>query len=124
MSYQNAVGVTPNLPNGTITYRDVQKPSTVELIKTIGEEGAVLLKNTGGLPLKKPQQIAVIGSDAGDNQLGQQSCGAFGDGCPIYNNNGTMSAGFGSGYAFPHNLISPLSAIGVRAEKDGSLVRL
>lgn len=51
----NAVNV-PDLP---IIYRQVQKESTRQLIKKIGEDAAILLKNEGGLPLNKPQRIAV-----------------------------------------------------------------
>lgn len=51
-------------------FRQVQKPSTLKLIKKIGEDGAVLLKNEGGLPLKNPQNIAVLGEDAGPNRAG------------------------------------------------------
>ena len=76
----DAVGVA-----GNITYRNVQRAATLALVKKIGEDGAVLLKNEGGLPLKSPEYIAVLGADAGPNVLGQQSCGPFGDGCPIDN---------------------------------------
>jgi len=76
----NAVDV-PGLP---IIYRNVQKQSTIDLIKKIGEDAAVLLKNVNGaLPLKAPERIAIIGQDAGPNVLGFAACGAFGDGCPI-----------------------------------------
>ena len=37
-------------------YRDVTKPETSKLIRETGEQSATLLKNTGGLPLNKPQR--------------------------------------------------------------------
>lgn len=52
------------------TFKNVQKASTLKLIKKIGEDGAVLLKNNGGLPIKNPSNIAVLGEDAGPNAAG------------------------------------------------------
>ncbi|KAB8217573.1 glycoside hydrolase superfamily [Aspergillus novoparasiticus] len=105
------------------TYRNVQKESTVELIKTISTDGTVLLKNTGGLPLKSPQNIAVIGQDAGPNILGLQGCGELFRNCDVHNNNGTLSLGGGSGYAWPLNLITPLDAIQAAGLEARSLVQ-
>ncbi|KAJ9110449.1 hypothetical protein QFC19_001575 [Naganishia cerealis] len=103
-----------------VEYRLVQKPSTLDLIRKIGEDGAVLLKNEGGLPLKAPARIAVIGNDAGPPARG---CGATGDACPIgSNSNGTLSDAGGSGYSQPLNLIYPLMAIQEQAAKDSSKV--
>ena len=59
---------------GNITYRNVQKKSTLELLKKIGEDSAVLLSNKGGLPLKSPQRIAILGSDAGPGEHDQAAC--------------------------------------------------
>ena len=115
----NAVGI----PNAPIVYKNVQQQSTIDIIKQIGEEGAVLLQNKGGLPLKAPQQIAIIGTGAGPNVLGYQACGSDGDGCPIDNNNGTFSIGLGSGFSQPQNLITPLTTITMRALQDRSLVQ-
>ncbi|KAI5455462.1 hypothetical protein NCC49_000272 [Naganishia albida] len=109
-------GSTPQ----AVTYRLVQKQSTVDLVRKIAEDGAVLLKNEGSLPLKAPPRIAIIGNDAGPPARG---CGATGDACPIGSNwNGTLSDAGGSGYAEPNNLIDPLSAIQHRAAKDLSKV--
>lgn len=105
------------------TYRNVQKPATVDLIRKISADGTVLLKNTGSLPLRKPQTIAVIGQDAGPNLLGTQGCGKLFRDCDITNNNGTLSLGGGSGYAWPKNLVTPLEAIQAKALEAGSLVQ-
>ena len=141
-----------SVPTIETIYRNVQKQSTIDLIKKIGEDSAVLLKNTGGLPLQNPQKITIIGQDAGPNVLGFNACGAFGDACPIYvrssfssflspflspfplraqthlrlplqNNNGTNSLALGSGYSQPQNLITPLCAIQDRALRTRALVQ-
>jgi beta-glucosidase len=117
----NSVGIA-NWPVPA-TYRNVQQESTVELIRKISADGTILLKNTGGLPLKAPQNIAVIGQDAGPNVLGLQGCGKLFRDCGILNNNGTLSMGGGSGYAWPQNLITPLEAIQTKALDSRSLVQ-
>ncbi|KAJ9107455.1 hypothetical protein QFC21_000908 [Naganishia friedmannii] len=99
-----------------VEYRLVQKPSTLDLIRKIGEDGAILLKNDGGLPLKSPARIAVIGQDSGPPT---RDCGPGGDSCPAgANANGTLADAGGSGYSTPLNLIYPLMAIQDRAAKD------
>jgi len=108
---------------GNTTYRNVQQPSSLALLQQIGEDAAVLLKNNGGLPLKAPKRIAILGSDAGPGVHSQDACGAFGDACPYKSDNGTVTLGAGSGFAFPHNVITPLAAIARRAQQDGSTVR-
>jgi beta-glucosidase len=80
-----------------------------KLIREIGAASTVLLKNTNHtLPLKSPKEmrtVVVIGSDAGDNPRGINSCADRG--C----NNGTLAAAWGSGSAnFPY-LIAPATAI-------------
>ncbi|KAF7555596.1 hypothetical protein G7Z17_g2050 [Cylindrodendrum hubeiense] len=117
----NSVGIA-NWPEPA-KYLNVQQKTTVELIRKIAADGTVLLKNTGSLPLRGPQTIAVIGQDAGPNILGIQGCGKLFRDCPILNNNGTLSLGGGSGYAWPHNLITPLDAIQAKALETQSLVQ-
>ncbi|KAH8923646.1 glycoside hydrolase family 3 protein [Atractiella rhizophila] len=110
-------------PGFPVSYRNVQKSDTPDLVKQIGLEAHALLKNQGGLPLKKGiQSIAVIGNDAGSNFLGPRGCGPFNDACPITNPNGTMSIGGGSGAVWPHNLITPLSAIQSYAQQTNTYV--
>ena len=111
-----------NAGSGTdaVTYRLVQKPSTVDLVRKIAEDGAVLLKNEGGLPLKSVPRIAVIGNDAGPPS---RDAGDTGEGIPIGSgSNGTLADGGGSGYSTPLNLIYPLMSIQERAAKDSSKV--
>lgn len=48
------------------------------------------------------------------------ACGDAGDHCPDGNVNGTMTIGYGSGYAYPNNLITPLAGIQYRALQDGN----
>ncbi|KAH8916735.1 glycoside hydrolase family 3 protein [Atractiella rhizophila] len=103
-------------------YTNVQKPSSVTLAKTIAEESLTLLKNVNGaLPLRAPQTLAIIGEDSGPNILG--TCGDTAMSCPINNNNGTITMGGGSGYAYPKNLITPLQALQSRAAELGTLVQ-
>jgi len=80
-----------------------------KLIREIGAASTILLKNVNHtLPLKSPKDlrtVVVVGSDAGDNPTGINSC--TDRGC----NNGTLAVGWGSGTAnFPY-LISPATAI-------------
>jgi len=108
---------------GNTTYRNVQQSSSTALLQKIGEDAAILLKNTGGLPLNKPKRIAILGSDAGPGRHSQDACGAFGDACAYQSDNGTVTLGAGSGFAFPQNVITPLAAISRRAEQDGTEIR-
>ncbi|KAF5350410.1 hypothetical protein D9758_012464 [Tetrapyrgos nigripes] len=96
-------------------YRDVRKEETAELIRTIGSNGATLLKNTGVLPLQNPQRIAVLGNDATGNALGTTPCGGGAGECPRDNLNGTMSMGGGSGAAYAPYIVTPLDALKKRA---------
>lgn len=86
--------------------------------REVAAKSNVLLKNVdGALPLCRPKQIGVFGSDAGEAQYGPNGCADRG--C----HNGTLAMGWGSGTAnFPY-LITPLEAIKRRAIKDGSVVQ-
>ncbi|KAJ5157300.1 beta-glucosidase A [Penicillium canariense] len=76
------------------------------LIRKIGSDSTVLLKNKGGLPLTHQERfIGVLGEDAGSNAYGANGCSDRG--C----DNGTLAMGWGSGTAnFPY-LITPEQAI-------------
>jgi beta-glucosidase len=53
-----------------ISSRDV-RDGHAEIIRALGAQSAVLLKNVNGaLPLKAPKTIGVFGSDAGDTENG------------------------------------------------------
>ncbi|KEP54601.1 glycoside hydrolase family 3 protein [Rhizoctonia solani 123E] len=87
------------------------------LIRTIGAASTVLLKNKNvALPLKAPSTIAVIGSDAGPNPKGINSC--TDRGC----NHGILAQGWGSGTAEYPYLINPLDAIKNKASSIGATV--
>ncbi|KDN45978.1 hypothetical protein RSAG8_04485, partial [Rhizoctonia solani AG-8 WAC10335] len=87
------------------------------LIRTIGAASTVLLKNKNSvLPLKAPSTIAVIGSDAGPNAKGINSC--TDRGC----NHGILAQGWGSGTAEYPYLVNPLDAIKAKASKIGAAV--
>jgi beta-glucosidase len=62
------------------------------LIREIAAEGAVLIKNTGVLPLSSLTSLGIFGSDAGPNPAGLNSCGEYNT-C----NRGTLAVGWGSG---------------------------
>ncbi|KAH8921085.1 glycoside hydrolase family 3 protein [Atractiella rhizophila] len=103
--------------NLSLTYRNVQKAYSVELTKRIGAESITLLKNKGAVPLRAPQQIAIVGEDAGPNILGPQVL--------IYRTDaaGSLTIGGGSAYVYPKNVFTPLQSIQSRASQDGSLVQ-
>lgn len=87
-----------------------------QVVRAIGAASAVLLKNTGGLPLNKPRSVAIIGSDARPSVGGPNT---FADQGGI---DGTLAMGWGSGTANFSYLISPYEAIQQRARLDGSSV--
>ncbi|KAJ7774990.1 putative beta-glucosidase [Mycena metata] len=114
-------------PLPTINVNDLNKPTNnvrrdhYTLIRDIGEEALTLVKNTGGLPLPNPasmQSLAVIGEDASASPYGATSCGDTGTACQI-ENNGTMTIGGGSGWAYPPYTIDPLAAINAFVRADG-----
>ncbi|KAJ5545966.1 beta-glucosidase A [Penicillium frequentans] len=77
-----------------------------EVIRKIGADSTVLLKNNGGLPLTHNERyIGILGEDAGSNPAGANGCSDRG--C----DDGTLAMGWGSGTAnFPY-LITPEQAI-------------
>ncbi|OJT11066.1 hypothetical protein TRAPUB_12437 [Trametes pubescens] len=87
------------------------------LIRTIGAQSAVLLKNQGSvLPLSAPKSLAIVGTGArsaifGPNECSDHSC-----------NDGVLAVGWGSGTAsFPY-LTAPLDALQAKAKVDGTSV--
>ncbi|KAJ5945494.1 beta-glucosidase A [Penicillium verhagenii] len=76
------------------------------VIRKIGADSTVLLKNNGGLPLTHQEKfVGILGEDAGSNPYGANGCSDRG--C----DNGTLAMGWGSGTAnFPY-LITPEQAI-------------
>ncbi|OJA09073.1 hypothetical protein AZE42_06761 [Rhizopogon vesiculosus] len=88
-----------------------------KLVRQIGAAGTVLLKNeNGALPLNKPRNLVLFGSDAGPGKSGPNEFSDQGG------SDGILAMGWGSGTAdFPY-LISPLEGIQERARQDGSSV--
>lgn len=87
-----------------------------ELIRKIGSESVVLLKNEGNaLPLKAPKVIAVFGNDASEDTQGYLNQNDF--------EYGTLSVGGGSGTGQLSYLVTPLAAVKARAAQDGALVQ-
>lgn len=76
------------------------------VIRKIGSDSTVLLKNNGALPLTHNERlVGILGEDAGSNPYGANGCADRG--C----DNGTLAMGWGSGSAnFPY-LITPEQAI-------------
>jgi len=98
-------------PQPSFDVRDLTKPTNNvrrdhhKIIRQIAQDAITLVKNNrtaaGGLPLKAPeslQSIAIIGEDAGSNPFGATSCGQSSSACKMNANNGTLTAGGGSGY--------------------------
>ncbi|KAJ0165977.1 putative beta-glucosidase G [Colletotrichum tanaceti] len=96
--------------------RDVRRDHA-NLIRKLGAEATVLLKNVNGtaLPLRNPANIGVFGNDAADPADGL----VFGAGFEI----GTLSVGGGSGTGRHTYLVSPLEAIRARARRTGARVQ-
>lgn len=102
---------------------DVQGNHSI-LARQIAQEGTVLVKNTGILPLSRDgsnltndnkYRVAIIGDDAGPGK-GPNYCKDRG--C----NEGTLAVGWGSGASeFPH-LVDPLSAINSSFNADKVVV--
>ncbi|KAL2826889.1 glycosyl hydrolase family 3 N terminal domain-containing protein [Aspergillus cavernicola] len=84
---------------------DVQRDHA-SVIRRIGADSIVLLKNEGSLPLNgKERNVAVLGDDAGSNPWGANGCDDRG--CA----QGTLAMGWGSGTAEYPYLITPEQAI-------------
>ena len=104
---KNTNGILPDRAYiGQVNYHvDVQSDHAT-LIRQIAGEGAVLVKNSGILPLTSSSslKLGVFGSDAGPNLGGLNSCGELGT-C----NSGTLAVGWGSGSGtFPYLCMPPI----------------
>lgn len=85
-----------------------------QIIKTVAEDSAVLLKNKAGskagLPIAKGARLAVFGQDAGPRPGGFTS--GTGNQYPATStNNGTIANGYGSGTGHYPYLIDPYAAV-------------
>jgi beta-glucosidase len=87
-----------------------------ELIRKLGAESIVLLKNERkALPLIAPKRIALFGNGAGEDTQGYYNMVNF--------EFGTLSVGGGSGTGRLSYLVTPLDAIKTRARKNGALLQ-
>lgn len=116
-------GAQPSVAGAT-EYRDVRGNHSA-LIRQIGGEALVLLKNTNadgrGLPLNKPKTIAIFGSHAGPAQAGPNlPFSVAGSDADIYE--GHLASGGGSGELALGFLSTPFQAIGEHAYKDRSMM--
>jgi beta-glucosidase len=102
--------------------RDV-RDDNAQLIRKLGAEATVLLKNTGSLPLKSPKNIAVFGNDAPDVTTGLYNQAVYRYSASEGFDIGTLAVGGGSGAGRFTYLVSPLDAIKTRAQQDGALVQ-
>lgn len=84
-----------------------------EIAREVAAASNVLLKNTGGLPLKKGARLSVFGSDASLRAGGLIQEGF--DVSPPGKSNGTIAVGFGSGSGYFSYLVDPLAAINYEA---------
>ncbi|RDW90700.1 beta-glucosidase [Aspergillus mulundensis] len=83
------------------------------LIRKQAAEATVLLKNkNNALPLKAPKTLAVFGNDASDPTNGPYNDATY--------EFGTLAAGGGSGTGRFTYVVSPLTAINARAQKDNT----
>ncbi|KAG1875716.1 glycoside hydrolase family 3 protein [Suillus subluteus] len=107
-----------NDPNDEVNNMHVNvQADHYRIVREIGAAGTVLLKNTNGaLPLNKPKNMVLIGSDAGPGKSGPNEF-LFGGGV-----DGILAQGWGSGTGTFSYLISPLEGIQERARQDGSSV--
>ncbi|KAG2032842.1 glycoside hydrolase family 3 protein [Suillus americanus] len=113
-----ATNFNSNDPNDEVNNKHVNvQADHYRIVREIGAAGTVLLKNTNGaLPLNKPKNMVLIGSDAGPGKYGPNEF-LFGGGV-----DGILAQGWGSGTGTFSYLISPLEGIQERARQDGSSV--
>ena len=103
-------------------HRDV-RGDHAQLIRQLGAEATVLLKNNGSLPLQSPQVIAVFGNDAADLSTGLYNSATFNYPASPGFDIGTLAVGGGSGQGRLTYVVPPLEALKIRGKQDGALVQ-
>ena len=92
------------LPQGTeAIFKNVVTQEAIDIARQIAEDGVVLLRNEGVLPLdpKQNRRIGVFGQDAGSAPLGATAEGSTGI-QPEYYPYGAYTMGGGSGWTYPN----------------------
>ncbi|GLB44240.1 putative glycoside hydrolase family 3 protein [Lyophyllum shimeji] len=114
-----AVNFNANRPGDQATNQHIDvQDDHYKLVREMGAASTVLLKNErGALPLKRPRNIFLAGSDAGPARVAGPN--AFRD---QGGNDGILAMGGGSGTADFTYLISPYEALQARARKDRTSV--
>ncbi|KAL1854912.1 hypothetical protein Daus18300_011232 [Diaporthe australafricana] len=103
----------------TTEYRDV-RGDHASLIRRVGAESVVLLKNDGALPLKSPRTMSVFGAHAGPAMAGPNQ--PFGVSGTDDTYQGHLATAGGSGQAsFPY-LITPQMALTLRQSQNGGMI--
>ncbi|CAK5264836.1 unnamed protein product [Mycena citricolor] len=118
-------------PRPTFDVSNIQLPTNNvrrdhhKIIRQVAQEAITLVKNNrtggGGLPFPATwamSSLAVIGQDAGAAPFGTTSCGETDQTC-WGGNNGTMTIGGGSAFAYPPYTIDPLAALNAYVAADG-----
>ncbi|KAM0715730.1 hypothetical protein Q7P37_009230 [Cladosporium fusiforme] len=109
----------------TTEYRDV-RADHAKLIRKIGADSLVLLKNEGsgggGLPLERPLTISIFGAHAGPAMAGPNFAFSV-QGTSKDTYQGHLASAVGSGGLSNSYLATPFQALSLRAAKDGSMFR-
>lgn len=105
-TYDHIHAIDTSSPIALVNQHVNARGSHAAVIRTIGQQSNVLLKNSGSLPLTgQERQVGIFGYDACSNPDGANGCPDRG--C----DNGTLAMGWGSGTAnFPY-LVTPEMAI-------------
>lgn len=103
----------------TTEYRDV-RGDHAQLIRKVGAESIVLLKNNGVLPLRRPRTVSVFGAHAGPAMAGPNQ--PFGVSGTDDTYQGHLATAGGSGQAsFPY-LVTPQMALTLRQSQNGGMI--
>ncbi|CAG8034525.1 unnamed protein product [Penicillium salamii] len=129
MATRNLMGwYHANLDNGTQTttvsddaYVDV-RGNHAKLIRSHGSKSMVLLKNENNtLPLNKPHKMAIFGSHARAALAGPNMAFSVQGSGPTYDGHLATDSGSGQG-SLPY-LITPETALTIKASQDGTMLR-